>query len=79
MEDLRYPVGRFDPAAEVPHSARAALVESISTAPARLRAAVSGLTDTQLDTPYREGGWTVRQVVHHVRCARSYITLPTAT
>jgi hypothetical protein len=66
MEDLRYPVGRFDPASEVPHGARAALVESIATAPARFRAAVDGLTDSQLDTPYREGGWTVRQVVHHV-------------
>ena len=66
MEDLRYPVGRFDAAAEVPHAARVALVESIATAPQRFRAAVSGLTDQQLDTPYREGGWTVRQVVHHV-------------
>src|SRR5687767_10694146 len=66
MEDLRYPVGRFEPAAEVPHNARGALIESIATAPARLRAAAGGLTDVQLDTPYREGGWTVRQVVHHV-------------
>jgi hypothetical protein len=66
MEDLRYPVGRFDPGAEVPHGERAALIESIATAPARLRAAAAGLTDAQLDTVYREGGWTVRQVVHHV-------------
>ena len=66
MDALRYPVGRFDAAADVPHAERAALIESIAATPARLRAAVNGLSDTQLDTPYREGGWTVRQVVHHV-------------
>ena len=66
MEDLKYPVGRFEAAAEVPHSARAALIDSVGSTPARLRAAVSGLDDAQLDTPYRDGGWTVRQVVHHV-------------
>ena len=42
------------------------MFEDIAAAPAKMRAAVSGLTDEQLDTPYREGGWTVRQVVHHV-------------
>lgn len=66
MEQLRYPVGRFQPAAEVPHTQRAALIDSIAAAPARLRQAVAGLSDEQLDTPYRDGGWTVRQVVHHV-------------
>jgi uncharacterized damage-inducible protein DinB len=66
MEDLRYPVGRFNAAAEVPHAERAALVASIATTPARLRAAIATLDDAQLETPYREGGWTVRQVVHHV-------------
>ena len=66
MQDFQYPVGRFDAAAEVPHAARAALIESIRTTPARLHAAVRGLDDRQLDTPYRDGGWTVRQVVHHV-------------
>ena len=66
MQDLQYPVGRFDAAAEVPHGARAALIESIATTPARLRAAVTGLTEGQLDTPYRDAGWTARQVVHHV-------------
>ena len=66
MDALRYPVGRFDAAAEVPHAQRAALIDSIAATPARLRAAVDGLNDAQLDTPYREGGWTVRQVVHHV-------------
>lgn len=42
------------------------MIEVIAAAPARMRAAVAGLDDAQLDTPYREGGWTVRQVVHHV-------------
>ena len=66
MEALKYPVGRFDAAAEVAHSQRAALIDSIADTPRRLREAVHGLNDSQLDTPYREGGWTVRQVVHHV-------------
>jgi hypothetical protein len=66
VDALRYPVGRFDAAAEVPHAQRAALIDSIAATPSRLRAAVEGLNDGQLDTPYRDGGWTVRQVVHHV-------------
>lgn len=66
MEPLKYPVGGFDPSAEVPHAARAGLIDSIAQTPQRLRAAVAGLTDAQLDTPYRPGGWTVRQVVHHL-------------
>lgn len=45
---------------------RAAAIEAIAATPAALRAAVAGLSDAQLDTPYRAGGWTVRQLVHHV-------------
>ena len=52
--------------AQVTAGARAEAIREIAAAPERLRAAVKGLNDTQLDTPYREGGWTVRQVVHHV-------------
>ncbi len=66
MEDLRYPVGRFDPKSPLPSGGPSALIESLATAPSRLRQAVDALSDAQLDTPYREGGWTVRQVVHHV-------------
>lgn len=66
MEALRYPVGRFDPKTEVPHEQRASLIDSIAAVPSKMRAAVQGLNDAQLDTPYREGGWSVRQVVHHV-------------
>jgi hypothetical protein len=66
MEDLRYPVGKFavDPA--VTAEKRRSWIRQIAEAPAAMRAAVSGLTDPQFDTPYRPGGWTVRQVVHHV-------------
>jgi uncharacterized damage-inducible protein DinB len=68
--DLRYPIGRFEPspsslAADFT-TVRAAHIDTLRLLPERLRTAVSGLNDAQLDTPYREGGWTVRQVVHHV-------------
>jgi len=66
MDDLRFPVGPFvfDPATTP--DKRAACIREIAAAPALMRAAVGGLTDRQIDTPYRPGGWTVRQVVHHV-------------
>ena len=63
--DLRYPIGRFAPP-EPTAETRAADVGAIAELPARLREAVAGLDDRQLDTPYRPGGWTVRQLVHHV-------------
>jgi len=65
--DLRYPVGKFT-APTAPHSSeeRRSLIEQIAAVPVRMREAVAGLSDAQLDTPYRDGGWTVRQVVHHV-------------
>ena len=64
--DPRYPVGRFDPKPAITRSERQSLIDDIAAAPAKMRAAVAGLSESQLDTPYREGGWTVRQVVHHV-------------
>ncbi len=65
--DLRYPIGKFSrPIADLSTADRSALVDAIADTPARMRAAVKGLSDTQLDTPYRPDGWTVRQVVHHV-------------
>jgi uncharacterized damage-inducible protein DinB len=64
--DPRYPIGPFAYGGPADAAGRAALIESIAATPARLRAAVAGLDDAQLDTPYRDGGWTVRQVVHHV-------------
>ena len=66
MEDLRYPVGKFNFEADLTEEQIKQAIDDIAEAPAKLRAAVNGLTDAQLDTPYREGGWTARQVVHHV-------------
>lgn len=63
--DPRYPIGRATPPDASPETA-ARLIATIADAPGGLRDAVEGLDDRQLDTPYRDGGWTVRQVVHHV-------------
>jgi hypothetical protein len=64
--DLRYPVGEFSFSGTQSNDDRAVLIDQIADTPERMRAAVHGLTREQLDTPYRPGGWTVRQVVHHV-------------
>ena len=65
-DELRYPIGRFRAVMPVTSELRAAAIDAIAGLPDRMRTAVAGLTDAQLDTPYRPGGWTVRQVVHHV-------------
>ncbi|HAF14611.1 MAG TPA: putative metal-dependent hydrolase [Blastocatellia bacterium] len=64
--DLRYPVGPFNFPGAISDEERQALIDQIAATPERMRAAVAGLDDQQIDTPYRPGGWTVRQVVHHV-------------
>ena len=64
--DLRYPIGKFDWSTKVAAAMRPPLIADLAAAPARFREAVRGLSEQQLDTPYRPGGWTVRQVVHHV-------------
>jgi DinB superfamily len=64
--DLSYPVGRFDRTATWTPASRRAAIDAIAALPADMRQAVAGLSDAQLDTPYRPGGWTVRQLVHHV-------------
>jgi len=64
--DLCYPIGRFDWKTTVTPEMRPSLIDEIAATPARLRQAIDGLDDRQLDTPYRPGGWTVRQVVHHL-------------
>ncbi len=66
MPDLRYPIGQADLSAPVTPERRSDLIADIANGPSALRAAVAGLSARQLDTPYRPGGWTVRQVVHHV-------------
>jgi uncharacterized damage-inducible protein DinB len=73
--DLRYPIGRFSPPASTLPGIRAAHIQALRELPVHLQSAVAGLDDAQLDTPYREGGWTVRQVVHHVADshANSYV------
>jgi len=64
--DTRYPIGRFSAPTTSGPEIRAVHMQTIRLLPERLQAAVKGLNDAQLDTPYREGGWTVRQLVHHV-------------
>lgn len=66
MSDLRYPIGRHTHPESITREQRARFIDDIAACPAAIRAAVKGLDDTRLDTPYRDGGWTVRQVVHHV-------------
>jgi uncharacterized damage-inducible protein DinB len=65
-EDLRYPVGKFVRPSRINDEERETLIDQIAAAPRELRRAVSGLDERQLETPYRPGGWTVRQVVHHL-------------
>ena len=64
--DPRYPIGRFSPDANPTPQTRARHIEAIAGLPAQIRQAVANLKENQFDTPYRERGWTVRQVVHHV-------------
>ena len=64
--DLRYPIGSFKLETAPSDADIRQAIDAIAEAPARLRAAVAGLSAEQLDTPYRPDGWTVRQVVHHV-------------
>lgn len=64
--DLRYPIGEFQGKQSYSSLERVALIKELALAPAQLKAALEGLTPEQLSTPYREGGWTVRQVAHHL-------------
>ena len=66
LDDLRYPIGRLSAQAGGTAATRSAHIQALRLLPGQLRAAVSGLSDAQLNTPYREGGWTVRQTVHHL-------------
>jgi hypothetical protein len=75
--DTRYPIGQFSWTGSQTAAQRAAAIEDIAAAPQHLRKAIAGLAESQLDTPYRDGGWTVRQVVHHLPDSHmnSYIRL----
>jgi len=66
VTDPRYPIGAFVRPASLGTEARRAAVDAIRETPARFRSALAGLDERQLDTPYRVGGWTVRQVAHHL-------------
>lgn len=66
LENLRYPIGRFTPPPSSEPAIRAGHISVLRLLPANLQTAVSGFSHAQLDTPYREGGWTLRQLVHHV-------------
>jgi len=66
MNELRYPIGEFEPPDPITAEHVRRWIEEIERLPANLRAAVEPLSEEQLETPYRPGGWTVRQVVHHV-------------
>lgn len=66
MSDIRFPIGEFDHGFDHSAEARNERIRIIEELPSALAAAAAGLDDAQLDTPYREGGWTVRQVVHHI-------------
>lgn len=64
--DLRYPIGPFQPVDELTAEQRMRRIAEIESAPLRLEQAIDGLSEFQLDTSYRPGGWTIRQVVHHL-------------
>ena len=66
LVDVRYPIGKFSWSGSNTPDERSRFIDDIAATPQRMRSAVGGLSAAQLDTPYRDGGWTVRQVVHHV-------------
>ena len=66
LDSLRFPVGKFSAVKESTPEQRAAWIEDIAATPANIAAIVSAMTPVQLATPYREGGWTAAQVVHHM-------------
>src|SRR5689334_21485880 len=66
MSDPRFPIGKFHYGGPPSEAQRQAFIQEIANTPKALRAAVAELSQQQLDAPYREGGWTVRQVVHHL-------------
>lgn len=65
-DDIRYPLGKWVREPHLDAAGRAACIAAIAELPARLTSALAGLTEAQLDTPYRDGGWTPRQITHHL-------------
>ncbi|MBI2685938.1 MAG: putative metal-dependent hydrolase [Acidobacteria bacterium] len=64
--DPRYPIGKFQYDGPLTPEQRSTMIEAIENTPVELRKSIRGLVDEQLATPYRDGGWTVRQLIHHV-------------
>jgi len=73
LEDLKYPIGKFEKPAIISRELIEKWIDAIATFPSRLKKEVDNLNDNQLDTPYRPDGWTIRQVVHH--CADSHLNI----
>jgi hypothetical protein len=80
LDELRYPIGRFQPRVGLSSQEIGHLIDDLAALPAEVRAAVAPMSGAQLDTPYRPGGWTVRQVVHHLPDSHlnSYVRLKLA-
>lgn len=66
MTDIRYPVGEFAPKSSLTMKERLEMITALAELPEMLRKTLDGLSEKQLDTPYRDGGWTPRQIVHHL-------------
>ncbi len=66
LDHLRFPIGRFEAPATITAEHIAAWTDEVAALPGRLRQVAAQCSEAQLDTPYREGGWTVRQVIHHL-------------
>ena len=66
MEKLKYPIGHFKKPEKITEHIRSEWISRIATLPGRLETALANMTEAQLDTPYRPGGWTVRQLIHHI-------------
>jgi uncharacterized damage-inducible protein DinB len=71
LNNLRFPVGRFTPTQPVSSEVIEQCIDTISSFPQKLRAVTAGMSEAQLNIPYREGGWTIKEVVHH--CADSHM------
>lgn len=71
LEQKKYPIGNFKKPLEFDQKIKESYISTIQEFPSKIKSEVENLTDAQLDTPYREDGWTIRQVVHH--CADSHM------
>ncbi len=66
LEKLRYPIGKFSVPEQISDTQLMEWIDALENYPSKLRSLVEGLSDQQLETPYRPGGWTVRQLIHHI-------------